>query len=67
MNTCEYMLAGFRLCGRRASHIHTTVKPTPTGGTITRYQRVCSDHSQAEDKDIHTWLSERMESAKLER
>lgn len=61
---CEYRLTGWKQCGNRASHVHTTVRSTKDGGTITRFERRCAEHAEAADKDIHTWTNERMENAR---
>jgi len=61
---CEYILSGLRRCPRNASHVQVSVKSKCGEGTITYFKRVCSDHSKAADKDIHTWTTERMEAAR---
>ena len=64
MSQCEYKSKGWKQCGRRASHVHATVKANTLGGLTTRFERRCADHAEARDKDIHTWTNERMTEAR---
>ena len=65
MSRCEYKLTGWKQCAARASHIHTTIRSKPDGGTLTRFERRCAEHSEAADVDIHTWTRQRMDAAHI--
>ena len=57
---CEYQFNGWRRCPKQCTHVHVTVKSTMSGGTVTRYQRVCAEHSKAADLTIYEWMRQRM-------